>query len=106
MEEGDLEGLATTVPQELVEYVLQDNAAFTVECAEWDKAQELRKKQEALMVKKQQQPETAVADSSNDIEVSCTHFVTSTVAADNLEHLPDSSGRVCVFCPKWPKHLS
>ena len=73
MEEGDLEGLATTVPQELVEYVLQDNAAFTAECAEWDKAQELRKKQEALMVKKQQQPETAVADSSNDIEVSCGH---------------------------------
>ena len=70
MEEGDLDGLVGMMPQELVEFVLQDNAAFTAECEAWDKAQEDRKKQEALMIKKQQQPETALADSSNDIEVS------------------------------------
>ena len=75
MEEGDLEALGTSIPEELAEFVNKDNEAFIQECDQWDKAQEDRKKQEALaMVKKQQHPETAAADSSNDIEVSASHF--------------------------------
>ena len=75
MEEGDLEALGTSIPEELAEFVSKDNEAFIQECDQWDKAQEDRKKQEALaMVKKQQHPETAAADSSNDIEVSASHF--------------------------------
>ena len=71
MEEGEIEALALSLPQDLAEHVLKDNVAFRDEIVRWDKEQEERKRQEALLAK-QQEAEMTVTDPNNDIQVRFT----------------------------------
>ena len=83
MEEGELEALAQTLPQDFAEHVSKDNEAFREEILRWDK----RRRQEAA---KQGDTATAAAssDPNNDIQVTsgftCALFGTSSILKLNL----------------------
>ena len=48
MDQGALESLVQTLPNDLAEYVSEDNRAFDAERIRWDVEQEEKKKQESM----------------------------------------------------------
>jgi len=83
LEEMGLENITSYLPEELVEFILADNKAFEDEVEEWDKAQEEKKKAEALSKSVKAADTTATSsggDPNNDIQVlqEFTHVHTHT----------------------------
>ena len=75
MEQGDLDGLLQTLPNELAEYVSNDNKAFEVEKVKWNQEQEEKRKQEELQRledekrAKEEGNAGSLPDSQNDVMV-------------------------------------
>lgn len=66
MEQSVLEALIQTLPNDLAEYVTQDNRAFEAERSKWDHDQEEKKKQEAVA---KMDAESSGGDAGNELMV-------------------------------------
>lgn len=71
MEQGELEALAITLPQDLAQFVIDDNNAFHDEVIRWDKEQETLKRQDAMATQQEaeQNAVSSATDTNNDVQV-------------------------------------
>lgn len=73
MEQGDLETLLQSLPNDLAEFVNNDNRVFQLEKEKWHRDQEEKKKQEALdKLEEERRVSESAIDGNNELLVSLT----------------------------------
>ncbi len=73
MDQGELEALAITLPEDLAEFVVEDNEKFRNEITQWDKDQEQKRQQQQTHVEGQEADTSVVSSAcdSNEVQVGC-----------------------------------
>lgn len=72
MDQGELEALAITLPNDLAQYVVDDNNTFQDEIAQWDKDQQAQKLQQLMKPTDMEQQNVigpALPPDGNDVQV-------------------------------------